>query len=330
MATVVVCIGAGVFYHGMEGFVMSATAGSTGGVASSGSGAPGGSAGQLQYNLTGVFAGSMLWWSNNVLEQYNGATAQKSLLYNSRTDGANYERAVIDWATLPNVLSLGTEALGSGAVRNIALVGGNVGIGATIWPGALTIQKDIATVNTGALYLLGAGMAAVTSAGGAYIGVNAPAAFVGNLFEFRQSGTARAMLSASGTFNVNLLGNTSSSSNAQLALATTGMTLSRNIADASPAVVVQQTHASSTGDILQVKNSAATVVTVTQAGQLQCTGSIKSQSTTVAALVAAATAGSGARSFVTDATATTFLSIAAGGGANKVPVVSDGTNWLIG
>lgn len=53
-------------------------------------------------------------------------------------------------------------------------------------------------------------------------------------------------------------------------------------------------------------------------------------STTVASLPAAATAGAGARSFVTDANATTFLSTVAGGGANKVPVVSDGTNWLIG
>lgn len=51
--------------------------------------------------------------------------------------------------------------------------------------------------------------------------------------------------------------------------------------------------------------------------------------TIVASLTAAATAGAGARSFVTDATATTFLSIVAGTGSNKVPVVSDGTNWLI-
>jgi len=51
---------------------------------------------------------------------------------------------------------------------------------------------------------------------------------------------------------------------------------------------------------------------------------------TVSALTAAATAGAGARAFVTDATATTFLSTVAGGGANKVPVVCDGTNWLIG
>ena len=51
---------------------------------------------------------------------------------------------------------------------------------------------------------------------------------------------------------------------------------------------------------------------------------------TVAALVAAATAGAGARAVVTDANATTFHSIVAGGGANTVPVFSDGTNWRIG
>ena len=50
----------------------------------------------------------------------------------------------------------------------------------------------------------------------------------------------------------------------------------------------------------------------------------------VAALPAAATAGAGARAFVTDASATTFASTVTGGGANKVPVYSDGTNWKIG
>lgn len=59
-------------------------------------------------------------------------------------------------------------------------------------------------------------------------------------------------------------------------------------------------------------------------------GYIKTPATTVGALIAAATVGAGTRAFVTDANATTFLSVAAGGGSNKVPVVSDGTNWLIG
>lgn len=53
-------------------------------------------------------------------------------------------------------------------------------------------------------------------------------------------------------------------------------------------------------------------------------------STVVASLPPAADAGANARAFVTDATATTFHSTVVGGGSNKVPVVSDGTNWLIG
>lgn len=59
-------------------------------------------------------------------------------------------------------------------------------------------------------------------------------------------------------------------------------------------------------------------------------GAIRTLSTTVASLPTAANAGAGARAFVTDANSTTFLSTVAGGGANKVPVVSDGTNWIIG
>lgn len=43
-----------------------------------------------------------------------------------------------------------------------------------------------------------------------------------------------------------------------------------------------------------------------------------------------ATSNIGVRLFVTDATSTTFASIVAGGGSDKVPVYSDGTNWRIG
>jgi hypothetical protein len=34
--------------------------------------------------------------------------------------------------------------------------------------------------------------------------------------------------------------------------------------------------------------------------------------------------------FVTDANATTFATTVAAGGANNVPVVCNGTNWIIG
>lgn len=51
---------------------------------------------------------------------------------------------------------------------------------------------------------------------------------------------------------------------------------------------------------------------------------------TVANLPAAATAGAGARLMVTDSNSTTFMATVAAGGANIVPVFSDGTNWKIG
>jgi hypothetical protein len=51
---------------------------------------------------------------------------------------------------------------------------------------------------------------------------------------------------------------------------------------------------------------------------------------TVASLPAAATGNKGARYFVSDANATTYASVVAGGGGNIIPVYSDGTNWRIG
>jgi len=51
---------------------------------------------------------------------------------------------------------------------------------------------------------------------------------------------------------------------------------------------------------------------------------------TVSKLPSASTSGVGVRSFVSDATSTTFASIVVGGGSNPVPIYSDGTNWRIG
>jgi hypothetical protein len=50
----------------------------------------------------------------------------------------------------------------------------------------------------------------------------------------------------------------------------------------------------------------------------------------VADLPSAVDSGSGARAFVTDATAPTFGSAVVGGGAVATPVYSNGTNWIVG
>jgi hypothetical protein len=51
---------------------------------------------------------------------------------------------------------------------------------------------------------------------------------------------------------------------------------------------------------------------------------------TVATLPSAVDAGVGAKSFVTDSSVSTFGSTVASGGAIKVPVYSDGTDWKVG
>jgi hypothetical protein len=77
-----------------------------------------------------------------------------------------------------------------------------------------------------------------------------------------------------------------------------------------------------------------TVAAITIAGNLTVGGLIESATTTRTGTTTVAllpTVGTkGRRYFVTDATATTFASIVAGGGANNVPVYDDGTNWRIG
>lgn len=57
---------------------------------------------------------------------------------------------------------------------------------------------------------------------------------------------------------------------------------------------------------------------------------LRRSSQAVADLPTGADVGFGARTFVTDANATTFRSVVAGGGANTVPVYWDGADWRIG
>lgn len=80
-----------------------------------------------------------------------------------------------------------------------------------------------------------------------------------------------------------------------------------------------------------VQNNSDTIFTFNETTDaLEMSKPFKDFGTVVASLPNAATVGAGARAFITDATATTFASIVSGGGANSVPVYSDGTDWRIG
>ena len=82
-------------------------------------------------------------------------------------------------------------------------------------------------------------------------------------------------------------------------------------------------------------NTALQNTTTTLAGTLTVTSNVvcknvKTTGVTVASLPTAATAGAGSRAFVTDANQNTFYANVFSGGANQVPVFSDGTFWRIG
>jgi len=76
--------------------------------------------------------------------------------------------------------------------------------------------------------------------------------------------------------------------------------------------------------------SITTLIEYIQAnlGAVTCT-SVQTTPVTYAQLPAAVS-NAGARAFITDGSTTTFNATVAGGGANKVPVFSDGANWKVG
>lgn len=89
-------------------------------------------------------------------------------------------------------------------------------------------------------------------------------------------------------------------------------------------------YSSSQGDARRFSLTTLIAYLSTAFSSLTVSSYVKTSAVAVSALPSAVTAGNGARAMVSDATATTFNSVVAGGGANSVPVFSDGTAWRIG
>lgn len=84
-----------------------------------------------------------------------------------------------------------------------------------------------------------------------------------------------------------------------------------------------------------ISNGTITIGAVSTTGNVTAnnvisTTTIKTNATTYSSLPLPNSAGAGARSFITDSDTVTFLSVVSGGGSNAVPVISNGTDWIVG
>ena len=87
---------------------------------------PGGLTTQVQYNNAGAFGGTNIYVGTNLFDFRNGTSAQTARVFNTYTDASNYERGVFDWSTTANTLTIGTQQLGTGVSRVLALATGGV------------------------------------------------------------------------------------------------------------------------------------------------------------------------------------------------------------
>ena len=76
--------------------------------------------------------------------------------------------------------------------------------------------------------------------------------------------------------------------------------------------------------------SVTTMITYMQANFSNVVANTVQTTPSTFAQLPNAVGNTGARAFITDGSTTTFAATVAGGGANKVPVYSDGINWKVG
>lgn len=159
----------------------------------------------------------------------------------------------------------------------------------------------------------------------------------GNLSIFNNATTVVATVGIGATSNIFNIGGINLLAPTQTILSHAGCRPSVDSNCAAPDFIIQSgvTTGTATPSAIIFRSSAAAIASGSTAQTYVTSFTIKGglpirPSSTVAALPACAAATTGGMAWVTDASATTFLSTVTSGGANKVPVSCDGANWVIG
>lgn len=302
----------------------------------------------LTTGITGTLAtanggtGRTSWTSNRVPYVVSGNLSESAnLTYNNTTGLFNIRGltlglggglvsgniAISDSALNANTTGFSNIAIGPFALQSNTTGDSNIAIGPNALQITSTANNNVA-IGEGCMSLLTSGDNNIALGNTALSSISSGSSntAIGNGALFSSSNSANVAIGWGAGYSITGLGgdgNTVIGTQAAFSGAGTG---GNNI------IIGYQAEPSSTSVSNQITLGNSSISSFRIPG-LSWTGGVKYINLgvlTVATLPAAATAGAGARAFVSDANATTFASIVAGGGANNIPVYSDGTNWRIG
>ena len=246
-----------------------------------------------------------------------GPSASAALAYNQGTvtiGTVNNSGGAGGWGTGSVVIQTGTACTTAGATGTAA--------------GPISVTTGIGGISsaTGGTGGVGGALSLTANTGGAATGTSGTLTGGTGGSAALSAGTGGAATSASGTRN----GGTGGAVTVSAGTGGAGTTANGNGGDVLIRSGAAGAGAGSAGVAGSVKlQPAGTTQFEAKTDCLVASKPVIFPSYTVAGLPAAASYPY-ARAFATDANATTFMSTVAGGGVNKVPVFSDGTNWLIG
>jgi hypothetical protein len=149
----------------------------------------------LKLNWTDTASGALSLFSDYQMSGISRLSLGKKsvLLYNINDGAGNYERAVFDWTTTANVLTIGTQALGTGTGRDVAIVAGVRTMTFNASVGTLAIPNSVTIGGSGNLSLTAAGVLVF----GTNSRINSPAN--GNLLLGDNTGASFGILQFGGT-----------------------------------------------------------------------------------------------------------------------------------
>lgn len=208
------------------------------------------------------------------------------VFYNTADQVTNFERVRMRWSG--NTFTIGSLAGGTGTARFINI--GNADALFTVKPsqdgtGVFQFARNLSTSNSKTLAITGT----ISNSSGIIYGVNltptynqsgtagytallinptetATGSGAKNLIDAQVGGSSKFSVDNNGNIRAAALLNTASFNNSRILMQSIGTQIDRNIADANSTLIVDNKNASSTGDILQLKNSGGTVVSVSQSG----------------------------------------------------------------